>query len=349
MTPIVGTGMDIAPGSSVATASCATSRSVSFSSGCRRVAARARESKRRRRDAAHAEGRAGATSVIVTATCAAAATMAKSPWRRLTSVKAEPVSARATPAIAISSRHSSGRGAGRHRVLEEVRRRQRSRAGFGAQRSVRASRTCATSGSSAEGRHAPGCRRRCRDCGSARDRQAPAPAAAAARFRPARRRVGRRIAARRRPCARHRLRASTNFRAAISLMSISQRWAQQPERHHRHEALAAGDDLGVVAMLRQQFAGLVDRGRAGIFKRGRFQRATSRRCSRSPGAAAVLTLQPENHTSPLWGATWPVHYRPGAERLQGGVMRRSWMLVAAIAACIAHGEALAQSLARPSG
>ena len=57
-------------------------------------------------------------------------------------------------------------------------------------------------------------------------------------------------------------------------MSISQLGRSEPERHHRNEALSAGNDLRAVAMLRQQFAGLLDRG-----LRGHTQKATISTCN----------------------------------------------------------------------
>src|SRR5207248_5804201 len=84
------------------------------------------------------------------ATCAAAATIAKSPWRTEISVKAEPVCRQDHAGQWISSRHSPGRtfvaiGPAKNFSASSV------RAPLPERSSMRAPSTCATSGSSAQG------------------------------------------------------------------------------------------------------------------------------------------------------------------------------------------------------
>src|SRR5262249_62152999 len=50
------------------------------------------------------------------------------------------------------------------------------------------------------------------------------------------------------------------------------RRVREPKLHERYEALAAGEDLGVLAELRQQGRGLTDRARSVILKGGRNHR-----------------------------------------------------------------------------
>jgi len=86
--------------------------------------------------------------------------------------------------------------------------------------------------------------------------------------------------------------------------------AQQPERHHRDEALSACDDLGGIAVLMHELAGLLDRGRAGIFKGGRFQAATSTMLPTD--SIKAIWSQPHGRKVLrflLWGAMRPVHTR----------------------------------------
>ena len=157
-----------------------------------------------------------------TATWAAAATMAKSPWRRLISVKAEPVLRLAPDRPLDFLETLVGRNARRHRALQRTRRPAASACRIWRAAPAAPPEFARPAAAPPTGRHAPGCRRRCRDCGSAHGRRTPAPAAAAARRRRACRRAGCRIAACTRPCARRPCSSATNFSAAISLMSISQ-------------------------------------------------------------------------------------------------------------------------------
>ena len=202
----------------------------------------------------------------------AAATIAKSPWRRLTSVKAEPVLRSRQTGHWISARHSSGVDRRRHRADEESRRPAACACRICERSTSRASSTCAASGSSADG---SACARLPPTVPRLRVCTWPTHASAC-------RSSGTRAASASSRCdvALARARADAHgvgferdeFQRG-DLVDVDQPGrAQQAHRHHRHQALPAGDELGVVAVLRQQLAGLVDRGGADVFKGGRFQR-----------------------------------------------------------------------------
>ena len=272
MAPIVGAGVGVAAGLEHRRGVVRDARAASPSpGGCRRGVARARE---RRRASAPTPPTPKVARVHCpsssTATCAAAATMAKSPWRRLISVKAEPVLRSRHTGHAISVRHSSWATLVVIASFEEVRRRQRPRAGFGAQRhagfeDLRDQRQlrrwigmhqAAAGGAAVAGLHMADMRQRLPQqrhaCGQ--------------------RVVALDIALARAGAHAHGIGFGRDEFQRRDLVDVDQPGrAQQPERHHRHQALAAGDDLGVVAVLRQQRAGLLDRGRTGVFKWGRFQ------------------------------------------------------------------------------
>ncbi len=201
--------------------------------------------------------------------------MAKSPWRRLISVKAEPVLLLAPDRPMNLLETLIGPQRRRHRC-----RRRTSAAGSVrvpdlARSTIRASRTCATSGNSADG---SACARlpptvpRLRVCvwptkASAWRSSGTRAASASSRTDDALPRA----------CARaHGVGLDGHEFQRRDLVDVDQpARAQQPERHHGDQALPARNELGVVAVLPQQLAGLVDRGRAGIVEGRRFQWPTS--------------------------------------------------------------------------
>jgi hypothetical protein len=61
----------------------------------------------------------------------------------------------------------------------------------------------------------------------------------------------------------------------LKTMNIhQQRWTGEPHGHHRHKALAAGQQLGIAAMLIQQFQRLGKFLRAHVLERGRLHLET---------------------------------------------------------------------------
>ena len=278
--------------------------------------------------------------------------MAKSPWRRLISVKAEPVFALAPDrpldfleALVGLQRWSSSR-------LQRTRRPAASACPIWLRSTSRASRICATSGSSADGSactRLPPAVPRLRVCtwptNASACRSSGTLAASAV--------VALDVALPRAGAHAHGVRFGRDEFQRRDLVDVDQPGrAQQPERHHGDQALPAGDDLG-----RRRRAATAARRPRRSRPRGHIQTGAISTCDLKTlparyqaGRAAVPYSTNRKITRPPCGAQRALfNITPARKTPQGGVMRRSWMWVVAIAACIAHGEALAQLVADQAG
>ena len=156
------------------------------------------------------------------------------------------------------------------RALEEIGGLDGARAGLAHHRDLGVAGLCNAGHLGRPDRRARGCRRRCRGCGSGnarRGRSLPCSSGCA---------VASRLSSR---MSRQRTSAPSRTPSAPILISLQARQLPQidqqrrlgdAKRHHRHQALAAGQRLGLAVVVGEQRHGLVDGGRAGVFEGRKF-------------------------------------------------------------------------------